>query len=177
VRWEELLDDARADDVAAGRSRARWLARQAEESATFVGVLLDLAEHGYGLVLTCAGGRRVDGVVRALGVDVVVLDDRAGDVVVVPVAAIAVVRPAPDVETVAAAGRRTPTLDVRHEELLGRLVDDRPDVSIALVTGDAVAGTLVAVGADVLTVRVADGGAGLAYVALSSVASTRFRSG
>ena len=177
MRLEDLLDTARADAVAADRRRARWLSKQAEEAATFVGALLDLAEHGHPVSLGCRGGRRVDGVIRAIGTDVVVLDDRIGDVVAVCVAAIAVVRPAPELAAVAATGARTPSLDVTLGELLGRVVHDRPDVGLALETGDVVAGVLVAVGEDVLTVQVADGPGGLAYVALSSVASARLRSG
>lgn len=177
MRLDDLLDTTRADAGAADRSRARWLARQAEESATLVGTLIDLAEHGHALAMSCIGGRRVDGAVRAIGTDVVVVDDRAGDVVAVRLAAIALVRPAPDVAAVVAAGARTPALDITFAELLGRTVDDRPEVSVALVTGGVVGGVLVAVGVDVATVRVADDAGGLAYVALSSVASTRFRSG
>ena len=177
MRLDDLLDMTRAESGAADRSRARWLARQAEESATFVGALLDLAEHGRAITITCAGGRRVDGAVRAIGTDLVVVDDRAGDAVAVRLDAVAVVRPSPDLDAVAASGARTPELDVTFAELLGRTVDERPEVAMALVTGEVVSGVLVAVGVDVATVRVAADAGGLAYVALSSVASTRFRSG
>lgn len=177
MRLDDLLDAARADALAGARDRARSLARQAEVSATFAGTLLDLAEHGAAVSLTCAGGRRVDGTIRAIGVGLVVVDDRAGDVVGVQLGAIALVRPAPGTTAASATGARSPALDLTLGELLARLVEDRPEVAMALVTGDVVAGELLAVGEDVATVRVAPGAGGVAYVSLSSVASTRFRSG
>ncbi|HWC38241.1 MAG TPA: hypothetical protein VG476_06920, partial [Acidimicrobiales bacterium] len=47
-RW---AGDARASDAARGRSRERWLRRQAEEEATLPGIALDLAERGEAVVL------------------------------------------------------------------------------------------------------------------------------
>ncbi|HYD08822.1 MAG TPA: hypothetical protein VEA78_01865 [Acidimicrobiales bacterium] len=177
MRLDDLLDAARADAGAAARESTRWLERQAHESATFLGTLLDLAEHGHVVSLACAGGRRIDGAIRALGRDVVVVHDRTGDSVVVAIGAIALVRPAPDARTVAASSDRVPALDAGFGELLGRLVGERPEVALSLVTGDVVTGDLVAVGDDVLTVRLAAADGGLVYVSTSSVASARLRSG
>ena len=174
--WERLLDEARSDAQAQARERERWLRRQATESATMVGTLLDLAESDVPLAISVLGGRRHDGRVVGLATDVVVLLDR-GEHVAVRIDAIAVARPAPGAAGVLATGDRPAALDVGFTELLGRLVDEQPDVAIAFRTGDSLTGQLVAVGADVLTIRVAAGPDGIAYCSPTAVSSIRFRSG
>lgn len=177
MRLEELLDGLRADDAAGARSRTGWLRRQAMESATVLGTLLDLAEHGLPVAIGCAGGRRVDGTVRALGADVVVVEERGGGFALVRVAAIALIRPAPESSAGPASGDRVPTLAGAFVDVLASLAGERPEVALALVSGDGVAGELVAVGSDVLSVRVAAGAGGIAYVPAASVSSARLRSG
>lgn len=174
--WERLLDDARADAQAQARTRERWLQRQATESATFVGTLLDLAEADATLSLTLVGGRRHDGRVVGLGHDVAVLDDR-GEHVVVRLEAVTLVRPHPGQRTGAASGDRLAALDLGFAEVLGRVAGEAPDVALVLVTGDVVAGSLPAVGTDVVTIRMAPGADGFAYSPVASIASVRFRSG
>jgi hypothetical protein len=176
VRWEELLDDARADDLASARSKERWLRRQATESATVAGTLLDLAERGAPVSIGVVGGRRHDGTVLAIGTDVVLLAER-NDRVAIPVASIATFRPVPGAGGRAATGDRPPAVDVGFVELLARVVDDQPDVAISLVTGEVVSGRLLAVGADVVSVRVAAGDDGVAYCSASAVSSVRLHSG
>jgi hypothetical protein len=56
-------------------------------------------------------------------------------------------------------------------------VDDRPEINIDADGADAIAGTLEAVGVDVLTVRVSPGADGLVYSSADRCASVRFRSG
>lgn len=150
--------------------------RQATERATFVGTLLDLAEAGVGVTVWVVGGRRHDGAPVGLGHDMVVLVER-GDHVVVQLTAVTLVRPQPGSGAPAASGDRAAALDLRFVELLARLVDGQPDVAIALVSGDVLAGSLLAVGDDVLSVRLAPGADGLAYCPASAVSSVRFRSG
>jgi hypothetical protein len=61
-------------------------------------------------------------------------------------------------------------------DVLARLAVGKPEVAVALDTGETLAGTLLAVGADVLTVQV--GAAGdVAYSSVARCASVRFRSG
>lgn len=174
--WEQLLDEARSDLLAQERARERWLRRQATESATLVGTILDLAESGTSLSLSTVGGRRHDGRVVGLGADVVVLEDR-GAHTAVRVAALAVVRPQPGSGAAIATGDRMAALDLDFVELLGRVVDDQPEVAIALLTGEVLSGTMLGVGTDVITVRLAPGRDGIAYCSPSTVASVRFRSG
>ena len=46
ARLDRWVSDARSDEAAAARARERWLKQAADESATFSGVLFDLAERG-----------------------------------------------------------------------------------------------------------------------------------
>lgn len=174
--FERLLDDARSDLLAQARVRERWLRRQAADAATLIGTILDLAESGAGITVAVAGGRRHDGRVVGLGHDVVLLEDRA-EHTAVRAGAISVVRPRPGSSAAVATGDRAAALDIGFVELLARVVDDHPDVAVALVSGDTVAGSLLGVGSDVLTVRVAPGPDGIAYCSASAVASVRFGSG
>ena len=174
--WQALLDDAKAGEQATARGRERWLRRQATESATLLGALLDLAEAGVAVSMWTAAGRRLDGVPVGIGSDVVVLRDRA-EHVLVRTATITMVRPAPGSALGAATGDRRPALRVGFVELLDRLVDDRPEVALLFDSGDTLAGTLVAVGADVLSVQLATGATEVAYASVARCASVRFRSG
>lgn len=173
---EQLLDEARADGLAASRTRERWLRQQSAATATFVGSLLDLAESGAPVSLSLAAGRRHDGRVVGVGEDLVVLLERE-EHVAVRSAAIAMVRTAPGTTAGPASGARPAALDLRFGELLARVVAGSPDVAVVLVTGDVVGGQLLAVGADVLSVRVAAGDGGVVYCPLPSLASVRLRSG
>src|SRR4051812_32434559 len=75
TRW---VSDARTDEAAAARARERWLVQAAEESATFSGVLLDLAERAAPVVVIGHGDRRHRGVIAAVGADFCVLRTPAG---------------------------------------------------------------------------------------------------
>src|SRR4051812_21674722 len=81
-----LLADAAADAAVSDRSQGRVLRQVAEEEATFVGVCVDLAERGVGVVIRTASGRSHRGVVVAVGRDFLVVRDaaRAGTPVFVP---------------------------------------------------------------------------------------------
>jgi hypothetical protein len=174
--WDRLLDDARADERAAARMRGRWLEQQAAETATFAGTLVDLAEHGAHLSIRATDGRRHDGTAVAVGTDFVALDDR-GDLVLVRLATATVVRTRPERSLRLASGDRAATVDLDASEVLSRLAPAQPEVAIGFDGGDTVAGVLLAAGADVLTVRVADADDGIVYASSPRCASVRLRSG
>jgi hypothetical protein len=174
--WDRLLDDARADAGAGARARERSLRRQAAEGATLAGTLLDLGEAAAALSLWTVAGRRHEGTLLAVGADFALLADR-GAHVVVRLDAVTVVRPHPGHGAGPASGDRATELDLTFTELLARLVDDRPEISIGADGAYAIAGTLEAVGVDVLTVRVSPGADGLVYSSADRCASVRFRSG
>lgn len=174
--WDRLLDDARADAGAGARARERSLRRQATEGATLAGTLVDLAESGAGVSVWTVAGRRLEGTLLAVGADFVLLADR-GDHVAIRLDAVTAVRPHPGHRAGPASGDRSAELDLTFVELLARLVDDRPEISVGAAGGDSVAGVLEAVGADVLTVRVSPGADGLVYSSADRCASVRLRSG
>lgn len=176
MQWEDLLDEAKADAQMQARIRERWLRRQAAESATLVGTLLDLAESGVGVSISSMGGRRHDGTIVGLGTDVVVLADR-GEHVAVRLSAVTLVRPHPGSATGLASGDRPAALDLGFIELLARVVDDEPEVAIAFVIGETAAGTLLAVGIDIVSLRVAPGVDGIVYCSATTISSVRFGSG
>jgi hypothetical protein len=152
-----LLDAVLAEERTGERARRRTIARAMTEDAGLVGTLIDLAEGAQEVVVRTSSGRAHRGRVRFVGADFVVLD--AGIEVWLQVSAIGSVtaeRLLPP-----AAGDRTGA-DVLLVEALDRLVSERATVTV-VVPGDVVTGTLVAVGADVLTIE-APGGARRTYV-------------
>lgn len=176
VHWQRLLDEARADGQAQARTRERWLRRQAQESATFIGTVLDLAEAAIDVVIVTTAGRRHLGSIVGLGIDVVVLADVDGHVAV-RLPSVSFVRPSPGAVAGPATGDRVAALDLTFAELLARFVDDEPEVAVAAIDGETTTGTLISVGLDVVTIRVAPGADGIAYCSTVSLSSVRFRSG
>lgn len=155
-----LLDDARMAEVLGERRRSRLLRQAAEEGATVVGALRDLAERGSAVVLATRSGRVHRGALEAVGTDVVVLGGPPP--VLVQMGKLRWVRP---IAGEAPTGDRPAALDVTLRGLLSRL--DRPEVSVGLVGGEVAAGTLIAVGADLVTLRQAGGA--LVYVPVDAV--------
>jgi len=167
----ELLDEARASDAGRGRGRERSLRRQAEEDASLVGALVDLAEHRSTVTLGTVDGAVHHGVVRAVGADFCVLgaERRSQTHVLVRTAAIVTVRPDPDERHAAASGDRPPPSGLRWLEVLATMAEDRQEVSIGTVDGGRVTGELRAVGRDVVTVALAGERRALCYVSASSM--------
>ena len=174
VRWAA---EARADEAGRARSRARWLRHQAEEEATFAGVLVDLAERETTVLLRTTAGRRHRGAIAAIGADFVLLEPDGAATrrwVVVPLTAVTAVRPTHEHRSPGPAqGARTPALDLLFTEALDAMAaadGPRPTVTIVLATDpDPVTGELEAIGADVLTVRVDRSPASRTFVRLSTV--------
>lgn len=171
--FAELVDRARADDAARERSRERWLRHQAEEGATLVGTLVDLAELTVPVTVTTASHRRHHGVVTTVATDFVVLHRAAGDVFL-RLATMVMVQPRPSrnvppLRPTASDDRAAP-LDLRLAELLVGAAPHRPRISVATVGNDAVVcGELRSAGVDVATLAL-DGEPGLrCYVSVPSL--------
>lgn len=171
-RLSAWLASARADVAAAGRARERWLARAAAESATFAGVLLDLAERGEEVVVSGRTGRRLRGRVEAVGADFAALALTEGGAALVLFSAVAAVRGEPGAPP--APGDRPLQVEVGVAEALSVLAEDRPRVLVVCAGGEGLAGELVAVGQDVLHLRLDDAGRSTAYVPLASIAEVRW---
>jgi hypothetical protein len=168
-RLEQWLADARTDDAVAARARTRWLAAQADEAATFAGVLADLAEHRSGVIVTVAGGRHVRGTVVALGRDFVVTDPGNGAHVIVATGWVSSVRPEPG--GAAPSGDRELVLDAELADAVSAVAAERPRIVVTTGSGETVAGLLHAVGRDVVTMRLDGDPEPTVYVRMAALAT------
>jgi hypothetical protein len=168
ARLDRWVSDARSDEAAAARARERWLKQAAEESATFSGALVDLAERAAPVVVVVHGERRHHGVIAAVAADFCILRGPTGHDVLLAFAGIASVRI--DAVTSPPTGDRVVHVDLGLAEALAALAADRPRVLVVTGAGtDGVAGELRAVGLDVLTVRLDGEPAANAYVPVPAI--------
>jgi hypothetical protein len=166
-RLAAWVADARVDEAARARSRERWLQVVAEQEATFIGILLDLAERGAAVVLS-AGGRRLHGVISGLGADFVALRPGAGGEVLVALGAITQARTSGAAD--ATVGDRMVTSELRLVDVLAQLAADRERVRIVTSDGEVAAGRLRNVGQDVVVLRVDGDPPATCYLPSSGVA-------
>lgn len=147
-----LVAEGRTDTAASTRSRQRWLSQQADEEATLVGTLVDLAERGLPVIVR-TGSEVLTGPLRVVGADHAVLDGVAGTVLVRLDAVTSVRsgegRPLPRGDRVIAATRPVTAT-------LSDLAGERARVVVTTVAGERISGLLRAVGADVVRIE-ADG--------------------
>ncbi len=166
-RLETWLADAHVDEAARQRSRERWLRDVAEQEATVLGVLLDLAERRTELTMTAAG-RRLHGVVSAVGADFVALRQPAGTETLVAVRSIGQVRTGRP--GIAADGDRMVTSELRLVDVLAQLAAERERVRLVTSDGDVVAGVARNVGHDVVVLRADGDPPTTTYVPASAIA-------
>jgi len=173
---ERWAADARARHSADARLRERWLRAQAEEDASLAALLVALAEREETVVLTTVAGRRHRGPLAGVGLDFCAVTAPSGATTLVALDALAEVR------TLEAGGRRRPqavagdaqgraSLAVRLGDVVAQAAGQRPRVSVQ-AGATSVAGDLLAVGRDVLTLRT--DGASVVYVRLASVSEVSF---
>jgi len=169
ARLERWVADGRSADAAAARARQRWLQVQADESATFVGVLLDLAEQGSPVVIHGRGGRRHRGSIAAVAADFCAVRTSGDRDVLLSFAGIGSIRP--DARGAGPTGDRAVRADLGLAEMLSVLAVDRPRVLI-ITTADAegIAGELRTVGRDLVTIRLDGSSRASAYVAIAAIA-------
>jgi hypothetical protein len=167
ARLDRWVSDARSDEAAAARTRERWLKQAAEESATFSGVLLDLAERAAPVVVGIRGERRHRGMIAAVAADFFVLRSPSGHDVLLALAGIASVRI--DAAGPAPTGDRAVHVELGLAEALAALAAERPRVLLVTTGAEGVAGELRAVGLDVVTVRLDGDRATDAYVPIPSI--------
>lgn len=148
---ERWAAEARVDEAVRTRVRARWLRVQAEEEASLVGTMIDLAERGRPVVLD-VGEHRLRGVLVGIGGDFVAVRTDSGQQVLVRTAAIDVIRSEPG--GVDVRGDRPPLLDLELDGVLGPVAADRPDVLVRTQTGVTARGELRSAGTDVIRLRV-----------------------
>jgi hypothetical protein len=169
ARLERWIADARSEDAAAARSRERWLRLQADESATFAGVLVDLGERGTPVVVHGRAGRRHRGTVAAVAADFCALRTSGAHDVLLAFAGIGSVRPDPHQQ--GPAGDRVVRAEIGLAEMLSVLAAERPRVLTFTITDSTgIAGELRSVGRDVVTLRLDGDPRATAYVAISAIA-------
>lgn len=147
---ERWVADARVDDAARQRARQRWLRIQAEEEASLVGALVDLAERARPVVLD-VGDHRVRGRIVGVGSDFLAVRTDRGQDVLVRAGAVAVVRAEPGQRDV--VGDRAALVEVALDAVVGPLAAERPEVMIRTRSGTVVRGELRSAGLDVLRLR------------------------
>jgi hypothetical protein len=150
ARLERWAAEARVDEAARGRSRERWLRRQAEEESTVAGVLADLLEAGTGVTVHTRAGRRHSGPVRAMGADFVALAG-SGGAVLIALAAVASLRTRPGAPGV--VGDRAGVGTLLLADVVAGLAAEGERVLVVTADGESLAGELRSVGRDVALVR------------------------
>lgn len=164
-----LLADAVAAEAGRARSAERMLRTAAEESATFGGVLVDLAERAEPLTVRTTSGRLHRGTIVAVGRDFLVVRSDANPPVFVAAWAVASVRVTRGMRS-DTAGDRPPPYDASFAAVVGGLAADRPRIQLG-ITGEStlLVGDLRAAGQDLLTLRLDGTPQGTLYVPVDSV--------
>lgn len=150
---ERWAADAMVDEAARQRTRQRWLRIQAEEEASVLGALVDLAERGRPVVLD-VGDQRLRGAVVGIGADFLAMRSDRGQDVLIRTDAVEVVRAEPGERAV--VGDRAALVEVTLAAVVGPLAAERPDVVVRTRSGQVVRGELRSAGTDVVRLR-ADG--------------------
>lgn len=150
---ERWAADAMVDEAVRQRTRQRWLRVQAEEEASVLGTLVDLAERARPVVLD-VGQQRIRGAVVGIGADFLAVRSDRGQDVLVRTAAVEVVRAEPGERAV--VGDRAVLVEVALAAVVGPLAAERPDVVVRTRSGQVVRGELRSAGTDVVRLR-ADG--------------------
>jgi hypothetical protein len=164
---QRFAAEARVAEATAARSRERWLRQQAEEEATAAGVLCDLAERRLPVTVDTLGGGRHRGMVAAVARDFVVMALDSGLEVMVALDGLAAIRPEPGARS--PVGDRQVDVELTLVDALSHLAGDRPRVRVVTRSGDHLAGTLRAVGQDVVTIELDGDARAVVFVPIGAV--------
>lgn len=169
--YVELADDAAHEAAVRARAEERALRETAAELATWVGTLRDLAEARRTVTVHLAAGRTHRGRIVAVGVDHIGLETERGALALLRLTAIRLVRTEPERPAPPATGDRARAQDRTLLEALDRLVDRGARVALVL-DGDRepLVGRLLALGEDVLTLRLDGAGGNAVYAPIGAVA-------
>lgn len=166
--YVQLTDDGRLADAIAERSAERQLRQEQSEFATFAGTMRDLAEARRDVTVRSGSGRSYQGALLAVAIDHVVVRAGSSRSVHVAIDQVTAVQVDPTSPAGAASGDREAAQDRTLDEVLAAALGDRP-VVVVVTRGDGEAhrGQLLAVGEDVVTLRVE--GAGARYLPTSAL--------
>lgn len=172
---DRLLDDLarwagerRAEEAAASRRGEAELRRQAAEDARLAGTALDLAERGEAVMVRTTTGRQHRGRIVAVADDFLVLEGAGGAPVLLPYAAVAMVRPGPGADAPEAGSPRSAPVGARLVHALAGLAADRPRVTVVVPGHETLGGELRSVGRDVVTLRL-EGGGSVVYLPVAAL--------
>ena len=166
----ELGDAARLDEEIAARGERRSRLSRASEVATWAGTLEDLVERRQQAVVRMAGGHAYRGTLVALGRDHLAVRSRGHQVALLHLAAIRIIRPEPGSAVPVATGDRERSDGRTIREVLGLLAEERARVVLGLgEVDDLLAGVLVGLAEDVITLQVDGGDADVLFLPLGAV--------
>lgn len=158
-----ILDAERSTATAEVRSALAWRDRVDQESMTVLGALRAAAERGMSACCLMRDGTTHRGHVIAVGPDVIELREHSGRRVFLSLPRVCSLRfPGP---RLLASDAEPSAVTLRCCVII--LADERAEVRVGLDGGQSEHGTLVACGADVLTLRTTD--RELIYVPLSAI--------
>lgn len=150
----DLADQSAHQAAVRARTAERELRTRAAELAGWDGTLRDLAEARAPVTVQCRSGRTHRGVLVAVADDHVAMRLPAGQLVALAAGGVTSVRPEPGSTSAPATGDRDRAQDRTLIELLDRAVGERRRVAVSLDgSPDLIQGTLLAVGEDVVTLR------------------------
>jgi hypothetical protein len=171
ARWAA---DQRAEAAAADRVKERSLRAQASASATWSGILVDLAEQATA-VTAVVGAQRRRGRIVGVGPDFCVFEAHLGGSALISLPAMSALWPERTTGAIPPAGARRPALELSLLAALSMLAEERSPVTLVTLGGDEIAGDLIAAGEDVLTVQTDPPARRLAHVRLSALARCELR--
>jgi hypothetical protein len=168
-RWAAA---AKTEAAADSRVRQQRTQQQAEDEATLMSVLMGLAERRADIAVHTRAGATARGTVAGVGRDYVAIV-RSSQLTLLSIAAIDWLRPDGDAPAAAFADRAEP--QGRLIGVLANLAAEGHELRI-VSEGETFVGELVAVGADVLTLRPAGAQPGqVVYVPLASLSEASLR--
>jgi hypothetical protein len=147
-----FVGEGAVEHAARSRSRARWQHQFAIEEGTWRGLLCDLAETAASVVIDTDLGRRLQGIVVAVGSDFITMTTTAGGHLVLATGGISAVHLGAGQR--GPIGRPVPSNQTTLRELLAELAVDKPTLTWHLTERTSVTGQLVGVGRDFVHLRV-----------------------
>lgn len=181
ARWSAAEKVGRS---VAERSRTRSLQDQAAATATWEGILVDLAEAACEVAVSVRWGRKVTGRLVGTARDFVVIESRRGAPVMVRTAAISAISPSTAVASAAGpsavavsgrpGGRRRPPIDLDLAGALDALAAERAPL-VVWVGAESFTGWVASCGEDFLTVRAEGAGQRPLYLPMESVVCVELR--
>jgi hypothetical protein len=162
----------RSSAAAAEKARQHWLAERAASSATFTGILVDLAEQAAGVTMA-TGGFKCSGRVVGVGRDFCVLGQASGRPAVIPLAAISTIWPHQQ-RRLPPSGDRPPALEMSIVGAFAAMAEDRLPVGLR-AGSHVIEGDVISVGDDVVTLRTWAPGFHMAHVPLVAVSFCEVR--